>query len=117
MSIDDKSKLILFVSFPNSVNIQNIRLFTDHLAVYERENGLPKITVYRLPAIGEPLERLDGGRTVDFVDPIYSVDPSDSEFSSSILRFCYSSMKTPPSVYDYDMDSGVSVLKKIDVVS
>jgi hypothetical protein len=26
-------------------------------------------------------------------------------------------MRTPPSVYDYDMDSGVSVLKKIKPVS
>ncbi|KAL6531076.1 hypothetical protein OROHE_014145 [Orobanche hederae] len=114
--VDNTSATTVLLPHRPSVNIQNIRLFTDHLAVYERENGLPKITVYRLPAVGEPLERLDGGRTVDFVDPIYSVDPSDSEFSSSILRFCYSSMKTPPSVYDYDMDSGVSVLKKIDVV-
>lgn len=94
-----------------------MRLFSDHLVVYERENGLPKITIYRLPAVGEPLDRLHGGRNVDFVDPIYSVDPSESQFSSNILRFCYSSMKTPPSVYDYDMDSGISVLKKIDVVS
>lgn len=94
-----------------------MQLFRDHLVVYERENGLPKITIYRLPAIGEPLDRLQGGQTVDFVDPIYSVDPSESQFSSSILRFHYSSMRTPPSVYDYDMDSGISVLKKIDVVS
>lgn len=94
-----------------------MQLFSDHLAVYERENGLPKITVYRLPAAGEPLEELQGGRVVDFVDPIYSVDPSESQFSSSILRFFYSSLKTPPSVYDYDMDTGVSVLKKIDPVS
>nr|GMD71181.1 oligopeptidase B [Ipomoea batatas] len=99
-----------------SIKIQEMQLFSDHLAVYERENGLPKITVYRLPAAGEPLEELQGGRVVDFVDPIYSVDPSESQFSSSILRFFYSSLKTPPSVYDYDMDTGVSVLKKIDPV-
>ncbi|XP_019166680.1 PREDICTED: uncharacterized protein LOC109162430 [Ipomoea nil] len=99
-----------------SIKIQEMQLFSDHLAIYERENGLPKITVYRLPAAGEPLEELRGGRVVDFVDPIYSVDPSESQFSSSILRFFYSSLKTPPSVYDYDMDTGVSVLKKIDPV-
>nr|GMD69166.1 prolyl endopeptidase-like [Ipomoea batatas] len=99
-----------------SIKIQEMQLFSDHLAVYERENGLPKITVYRLPAAGESLEELQGGRVVDFVDPIYSVDPSESQFSSSILRFFYSSLKTPPSVYDYDMDTGVSVLKKIDPV-
>ena len=94
-----------------------MQLFADHLVVYERENGLPKITIYRLPSVGEPLEKLQGGRTVDFIDPIYSVDPSESQFSSNILRYRYSSMRTPPSVYDYDMDSGISVLKKIETVS
>lgn len=94
-----------------------MQLFTDHFVVYERENGLPKITIYRLPSVGEPLDKLQGGLTVDFIDPIYSVDPSESQFSSNILRFHYSSMRTPPSVYDYDMDSGISVLKKIDTVS
>lgn len=45
------------------------------------------------------------------------MDPEESQFHSSVLRFHYSSMRTPPSVYDYDMDSGVSVLKKIKPVS
>lgn len=94
-----------------------MQLYNDHLVVYERENGLPKITIYRLPSVGEPLDKLQGGLTVDFIDPIYSVDPSDSQFSSSILRYKYSSMRTPSSVYDYDMDSGISVLKKIEMVS
>ncbi|KAK6796177.1 hypothetical protein RDI58_003878 [Solanum bulbocastanum] len=99
-----------------SIKLQDIQLFTDHLAVHERESGLPRITVYRLPAVGEPLERLQGGRAVDFVDPVYSVDPLESEFESGVLRFSYSSMRTPPSVYDYDMNTGVSVLKKIEMV-
>ncbi|THF94758.1 hypothetical protein TEA_001417 [Camellia sinensis var. sinensis] len=101
---------------PSSVKIQDIQLFDDHLVVYEREKGLPKVTIYGLPPIGEPLERLQGGRAVDFIDPVYSVDPSESQFSSSILRFFYSSLRTPHSVYDYDMNTGVSVLKKIETV-
>lgn len=99
------------------MKIQYIQLFCDHLVVYERENGLPKVTIYRLPAVGEPLEILQGGQIVDFHDPTYSVNPSESQFSSSILRFSYSSLRTPSSVYDYDMNTGVSVLKKIQTVS
>ncbi|KAI7993659.1 Protease 2 [Camellia lanceoleosa] len=98
------------------VKIQGIQLFKDHLVIYEREKGLPKVTIYGLPPIGEPLERLHGGRAVDFIDPVYSVDPSESQFSSSILRFSYSSLRTPYSVYDYDMNTGISVLKKIETV-
>ncbi|CAK9140250.1 unnamed protein product [Ilex paraguariensis] len=98
------------------VKIQGIQLFSDHVVVYERENGLLRVVIYRLPAVGEPIESLQDGQAVDFVDPIYSVDPSESQFSSSILRFSYSSLKTPRSVYDYDMNIGTSVLKKIEMV-
>ena len=101
----------------SSVKIQDIQLFNDHLVVYEREKGLPNVTIYGLPDVGEPLKSLQGGHTVDFIDPIYSVQSSESQFNSSILRFYYSSMKTPPSVYDYDMKTGISVLKKIEAVS
>ncbi|KAL0420451.1 UNVERIFIED_CONTAM: Protease 2 [Sesamum latifolium] len=114
--LDKTSTTIVILPHRPSVNIQEMQLFSDHLVVYERENGLPKITVYCLPATGEPLGRLEGGKTVDFVDPIYSVDPSESQFSSSILRFRYNSLRTPPSVYDYDMNSGISVPKKMDVI-
>ncbi|GAY47517.1 hypothetical protein CUMW_105030 [Citrus unshiu] len=98
------------------VKLQDIQLFIDHLAVYEREGGLQKITTYHLPAVGEPLKSLQGGKSVEFIDPVYSIDPSESVFSSRILRFHYSSLRTPPSVYDYDMDMGISVLKKIETV-
>lgn len=58
-----------------SIKIWDAQLFADHLAVYERENGLPKITVYHLPAVDEPLTSLKGGRVVDFIDPVYCVIP------------------------------------------
>lgn len=100
-----------------SVKIQEIQLFNDHLAVYERENGLPKLTTYHLPTVGEPHEGLQGGRTVDLVDRVYHIYSVESQFSSSILRFGYSSLRTPISVYDYDMNTGISVLKKTETVS
>ncbi|PON87747.1 Peptidase S9A, prolyl oligopeptidase [Trema orientale] len=95
---------------------KDVQLFSNHLVVCEREDGLPKIIIYGLPEVGEPLKRLEGGKAVEFLDPTYSAYPSESEFSSSILRFSYSSMKTPRSVYDYDMKTGISVLKKIEPV-
>ncbi|KAJ0803420.1 putative oligopeptidase B [Helianthus annuus] len=61
-------------------------------------------------------ESLQGGQTVDFIDPVYSVEPEESQFSSTILRFSYSSLRTPPSTYDYDMNTGVSVLKKVETI-
>ncbi|XP_028052990.1 uncharacterized protein LOC114257432 isoform X1 [Camellia sinensis] len=114
--LDNISATSVLIPHRESVKIQDIQLFNDHLVVYEREKGLPKVTIYGLPPIGEPLERLQGGQAVDFIDPVYSVDPSESQFSSSILRFFYSSLTTPDSVYDYDMNTGISVLKKIETV-
>ncbi|XP_015900668.3 uncharacterized protein LOC107433823 isoform X1 [Ziziphus jujuba] len=114
--LDNVSETTLLIPHRKSVKIQDMQLFNDHLVVYEREDGLPKVIVYRLPDVGEPLKKLQDGQAVDFLDPVYSVDPAASEFSSSILRFSYSSLKTPPSVYDYDMNTGDSVLKKIDPV-
>ncbi|KAH7571212.1 hypothetical protein JRO89_XS05G0267800 [Xanthoceras sorbifolium] len=114
--VDNTTETTVLIPHRESVKIQDVQLFMDHLVVYERENGLPKITTYRLPAVGEPLKSLQSGQSVDFIDPVYSADPSEAQFSSSILRFHYSSMRTPPSVYDYDMNTGISVLKKSETV-
>ncbi|KAJ0770425.1 putative oligopeptidase B [Helianthus annuus] len=114
--LNDVNATTMLLPHRESVKIQDIRLFSDHLVVYEREKGLPRVTCYSLPAVGEPLESLQGGQTVDFIDPVYSVEPEESQFSSTILRFSYSSLRTPPSTYDYDMNTGVSVLKKVETI-
>ncbi|EEC81356.1 hypothetical protein OsI_24549 [Oryza sativa Indica Group] len=114
--LDNVAETTVLLPHRESVKIQSFQLFENHIAVYERQNGLPKVTAYRLPATGEPIGQLQGGREIDFVDPAYDVEPEQSQFGSSVVRFHYSSMRTPPSVFDYDMDSGVSVLKKIDTM-
>ncbi|KAD4385001.1 hypothetical protein E3N88_25169 [Mikania micrantha] len=114
--LNDVNATTMLLPHRESVKIQDIRLFSAHLVVYEREKDLPRVTFYSLPAVGEPLQSLQGGQTVDFIDSVYSVEPEESQFSSSILRFCYSSLRTPTSTYDYDMNTGVSVLKKIETV-
>ncbi|GMG98934.1 hypothetical protein Nepgr_000774 [Nepenthes gracilis] len=114
--LDNVSAVTVLIPHKKSVKIQQIQLFRDHLVLCQREGGLPKVVVYHLPAVGEPLKSLHAGRPIDFLDPVYSVDLLGSEFSSNILRFSYSSMRTPHSVFDYDMDTGVSVLKKIEMV-
>nr|POF06224.1 protease 2 [Quercus suber] len=114
--LDNTSETTPLLPHRESVKIQDIQLFNNHIVVYECEKGLPKVTIYGLPDVEEPLKSLQGGHTVEFVDPIYSVEPSESQFTSSILRLDYSSVKTPHSVYDYDMKTGISVLKKIKTV-
>eukprot|EP00257_Ricinus_communis_P023336 XP_015583285.1 uncharacterized protein LOC8270668 [Ricinus communis] len=114
--VDNVSATTVLIPHRESTKIWDVQLFADHLVVYERENGLPKITAYNLPAVDEPHISLEGGRAVDFIDPVYSVDAEESEFSSSIMRFSYSSLRTPHSVYDYDMNTGICVVKKTQTV-
>ncbi|TVU07502.1 hypothetical protein EJB05_40858 [Eragrostis curvula] len=116
--VSPNNKLVAYAEDTKGMatQVRDFQLFDNHIAIYERENGLPKVTVYRLPSVGKAIGQLQGGRAIDFVDPTYAVDPEESQFHSSVLRFHYSSMRTPPSVFDYDMDSGVSVLKKINTV-
>lgn len=114
--LENLSAMTVLLLHRESVNITDFQLFENHLVVFQREGGLLQVVVYRLPAIGLPLENLYGGRNVDFVDPVYDVHPLESPYSSNLLRFSYSSLRTPPSVYDYDMESGECVLKKTDTV-
>uniref|UniRef100_A0ACD6APA0 Uncharacterized protein n=1 Tax=Avena sativa TaxID=4498 RepID=A0ACD6APA0_AVESA len=114
--LDNITDTTVLIPHRGSVKIQGFQLFENHIAVYERENGVPKVIVYRLPATGESVGQLQGGQAIDFVDPAYAVEPGPSQFHSNVIRFYYSSMRTPHSVFDYDMDTGVSVLKNINTV-
>ena len=97
------------ISHRPNVMLTGIDLFCDHLVVYERENGLEKIRV----------ENLNTGvmHYVDFPEPVYTIDGDNNpDYNTKILRFRYTSLVTPNSVYDYDMESQTRELKKQDEV-
>jgi oligopeptidase B len=85
-------------------------LFRDHLVLEERARGLTQIRI--LPWSGEPDHYLE------FDEPAYRANLNvNLEVDTSVLRFEYTSMKTPLSVYDYDMASGQrTLLKREDVL-
>jgi len=88
-----------------SVKIDDLDLFTGHLVLYERENGLRTIRV----------SGLESGTThaIDFPEPVYTYrQERNPVFESKLLRFTYTSLTTPESVYDYHMDSRERILKK-----
>lgn len=93
-----------------SVKIDGMDIFTGHLVLYERENGLRTIEIMDL----------ETGQThgVDFPEPAYAVWPGrNPEFESHVLRFHYTSMVTPRSVYDYDMITGErTLMKRVEVL-
>jgi len=77
----------------DEVYLRGITAFRDHLAISERVNGLDQI---RLCAY-------DGGeRRIPFAEPTYTVGLGDNpEFAPAAYRLVYSSLVTPPTVYDY----------------
>jgi oligopeptidase B len=87
------------------VKIEGVAPFADHLVLSEWENGLQQI---------EMLDFKTGKRRrVAFPEPVYSATLRDNfVFETSTLRYNYQSLASPPSVFDYDMNTGKSSLMK-----
>ncbi|MEV4097107.1 S9 family peptidase [Streptosporangium saharense] len=82
----------------------NVEAFQGYTVVHLRRDGLTGIRV--LPEGAEPYE-------ISFPEPIYDVAPSGNpEFVTERLRLGYTSMVTPPSVYDYDLRARELILLK-----
>ena len=80
----------------DDVFLQGFEIFRDHLAVSERKSGLIQLRI--MPHSGKE------EHYVDFGEPAYVANPTANyEFDTPVLRYSYSSMTTPNSVYDYNM--------------
>jgi len=91
------------------VLIEDFDAFQDHLAVQERRNGLTTIRVLD--------RRGQEGRSPEFAESVYLVALENNlEQASTRLRYTYTSLTTPDSVYEFDMTSGQTVLIKRDEV-
>jgi len=89
----------------DSVKLEGFDLFKDYLVVYKRVNGLKQIGVTELKS-GKSHE-------IEFPEPTYHLWPEENrEFDSRLLRFTYTSLVTPTTVYDYDMKERTRELKK-----
>ncbi len=87
------------------VTIEGVDSFEDHIVVYERERGLEKICI----------RDGDGALShyVEFPEPVYTVSAAgNAEYKTHLLRFNYTSLVTPVSVFDYDIHTRQRELKK-----
>lgn len=93
------------IPYDPAVKLEGVDVFRDYLVVYQREHGLEKIRVIRVS---------DGSsHFIDFEDPVYSAwGGSNWDYNSGTLRFDYSSLVTPHTVYDYDLEKRTRELKK-----
>jgi len=93
----------------NDVFLQNVTVFKDYLAIGERKNGIRQLHVMNLS------DKSD--HYIEFEEESHVVYSSTNRiFDSQILRYLYTSMKTPSSTYDYNMTTGEKTLKKMTEV-
>ncbi|MCS6974731.1 MAG: S9 family peptidase [Cyclobacteriaceae bacterium] len=85
--------------------LQDVDFFKDHLALSEMKAGLTRIRIIKWADKSE--------HYIDFGEPAYYAGFGyNPEFNTNIIRYSYQSMTTPPSTYDYNMDTREKELKK-----
>jgi oligopeptidase B len=93
------------VDHRDSIMLDDITFFKNYYVRYERENGLPQISVTDLNS-GQ-------SKRVEFPEPAYDVyDYINREYDTVKFRYIYQSAITPESIFEYDMGSAASVLLK-----
>jgi oligopeptidase B len=89
----------------DSVLLEDLDVFRNYAALYERGNAVRRIRVLEFRG-GTSYE-------VGFPEAISTFEEGDNpEYDTDVLRFTYTSPITPPSVYDFDMKQKTRTLKK-----
>jgi oligopeptidase B len=107
-SSDDRATWRDVVPHDPEVFLHSFEVFRDFIAVSERSEGLMKLRVQRWD--GEPLYLAAD-------DPAYTMQfSSNPELNSTKLRYVYSSLTTPSSVFEWDLTTGERTLLKREAV-
>ncbi|HUR91421.1 MAG TPA: S9 family peptidase [Gemmatimonadaceae bacterium] len=94
-----------YIAHSDTVLLDGLDAFANHLVLYERSSGLRKIRIRDL--------RTNADHYIAFPEPVYTYSPAGNpEFDTNLLRFTYQSLITPSTVYDYDMSARALDLKK-----
>ncbi|SEQ83243.1 oligopeptidase B [Microlunatus flavus] len=96
------------------VRLLEVDAYASHVVVSLRRDGLSGLHVIPRAEDGALLP----GADVGFDEPLFTVGSSGSpEYVTPSIRVEYTSMLTPPSVYDYDLASGgLTLLKRTAVL-
>lgn len=91
------------------VYLQDFEIFKDYLVTSERKNGLSEIRVMTWDKSKDYY--------LEFNDPSYlAYTTGNLDFDTSVLRYVYSSLTTPSSTYEFQMDTKAQKLLKQDEV-
>jgi oligopeptidase B len=101
----DKSTWKAVIPHDAEAKIEGLEIFQDYLAAEKRRNGLAEIIIIGL--------KENNTKTISFPEPVYTAYLSETpEYNSTTLRYGYTSLNRPTSVFEYDMTQGQSTLLK-----
>ncbi len=87
------------------VLLEEVEVFTDYLVLSERKNGLRQLRIINQADKSE--------HYLDFGEEAYFASPMDNkEMDTHTLRYAYTSLTTPLTIYDYDMVARTEALLK-----
>jgi len=92
------------------ITVESVTAFEDYLVTEQRDRGLIQIHIRSF--------RTGGEHAIDFGEPVYSARVgANAEYRTRLLRFNYTSLVTPASVFDYDMETRErQLMKRQDVL-
>ncbi|GAA4969866.1 S9 family peptidase [Algibacter aquimarinus] len=105
----EKENWVDVIPHRSDVYFQGMNLFENHLVAEERKEGLRTIRVIKWDGSDD--------HYIKFNDPAYVAAPtSNLDFDTNTLRYFYSSLTTPNSTLEYNMDTKEQVLLKQEEV-
>lgn len=101
----DRSKWREVVPHRDDVLLEDVDLFKDHMVITERKLGLPHLRIRKLSTGAE--------HAIVFNDPAYvAYTGTNPEWDSDRLRYGYTSLTTPNSIFEHDLNKGTDRLLK-----
>jgi oligopeptidase B len=103
--VDQPGEWTTLVPHTPGTRLLDVDAFAGHFVLSLRRDGLTGVRV--MPVDG------DDPYDIHFPEPLYSVGPdANPEFDTTSFRLHYTSLVTPDSVYDCDLETGALTLRK-----
>jgi oligopeptidase B len=101
------------LDYDPAVRLEDVDAFAGHLVVHERAEGLTQLRIITLTESG-----LGEDFVVEFGHPVFTVgSASNPEFEQPTVRLGYTTLATPPAVYDFHVATReLTLLKQMPVL-
>ncbi len=102
------------IAHRDDIMLEDVDLFAGFFIACEREDGLPRLRLWRFNDDGPEAQRAE---EIEFPEPAYSAGTHINRiFDTTTFRYGYQSLVTPGSVYEYDINTrGSKLLKQVEV--